>query len=127
MRYFRLLHHFVLASLAALFSGCASYNYNLAVKNTGTHQVWCSLVASSQGMAHEPGILAPGKGKTFAGPFRVPYRDSWTVEWKTADGAVIRRDIDLSHAFPTRFEGRLVFTVDDNLRLGYFTESFSGR
>jgi hypothetical protein len=127
MRTSYIIQAFVFAAFAALFTGCASYNYNLAVKNVGTSEVWCSLVASSKGMAHEPGTLFPGAGKTFAGPFRVPYRDRWTVEWRTANGDVIRRDLDLSQAFPTRFEGRLVFTVDDNQRLGYFTESFSGR
>src|SRR5262245_60276143 len=89
----------LLIAFVGLLSGCASYNYNLAVKNIGTSEVWCSLVASSKGMAHEPGRLVPGAGSTFAGPFRVPYRDHWTVEWRTATGDVVRRDIDLSQAF----------------------------
>jgi hypothetical protein len=118
---------FALISFTALFAGCATYNYDLAVKNVGTSEVRCSLVASSKGMAHEPGRLVPGKGATIAGPFRLPYRDHWTVAWKTSNGTEVRRDLDLSTAFPKPFEGRLVFTIDDNDRLGYFTEPFQGR
>jgi hypothetical protein len=127
MRASHIIRAFVLVAFAALFAGCASYNYNLAVKNVGTKDVWCSLVSSSKGMAHEPGVLVPGAGKTFAGPFRVPYRDHWTVAWKTANGTEVTRDLDLTKAIPSPFEGRLVFTIDDSQRLGYFTEPFQGR
>lgn len=117
----------LLALTLGLLAGCASYDYNLAVRNVGTAEVWCSLVSSSKGMAHEPGRLIPGAGKTFAGPFRVPYRDQWTVEWKTANGQVITRSLDLTQAFPKPLTGRLVFTIGKDQNLQYLTEPFSGK
>lgn len=127
MRASLIIRALVLVAFAALFAGCVSYNYNLAVKNVGTTEVWCSLVASSKGMAHEPGRLVPGAGKTFAGPFRIPCRDHWTISWRTATGTEVTRGLDLTQKMPTFFEGRLVFTIDDSQRLGYFTEPFQGR
>lgn len=118
---------FGLVAVAALFAGCAAYNYDLAVKNVGTSEVWCSSVTSFRGMAHEPGRLIPGAAKTIAGPFRVPYRDHWTVSWRTASGREVTRNLDLKHKRPAPFEGRLVFTIDDRERLGFFTEPFQAR
>jgi hypothetical protein len=122
----------LLAGLAAMVTGCvsvfaASYNYNLAVKNTGKEEVWCSLVASAKGIAHEPGVVIPGKSKTFAGPFKLPYADKWTVAWKTAKGEKFEKTLDLTDKFPKKFEGRLVFTIDADNNLGYVTETFSGK
>lgn len=127
MRASHIIQVVVLVAFAALFTGCTSYNYNLAVKNVGTSEVWCSLVASSQGMAHEPGRLVSGAGATFAGPFRVPYRDHWTVSWRTANGTKVTRDLDLTQKLPASFAGRLVLTIDDSQHLEYFTEPFHGR
>lgn len=105
----------------------ASYNYNLAVKNTGKEEVWCSLVASAKGIAHEPGRLIAGARKTVAGPFKLPYADKWTVAWKTAKGEKFEKTLDLADKFPKKFEGRLVLTIDANNNLSYVTESFSGK
>jgi hypothetical protein len=122
----------LLVGLTALVTGCASmlaasYNYNLAVKNTGKEDVWCSLVASAKGIAHEPGVVIPGKSKTFAGPFKRPYADKWTVAWKTAKGEKFEKTLDLTEKFPKKFEGRLVFTIDANNNLSYVTVSFTGK
>jgi hypothetical protein len=122
----------LLVGLTALVTGCASmfaasYNYNLAVKNTGKEDVWCSLVASAKGIAHEPGIVIPGKSKTFAGPFKLPYADKWTVGWKTAKGEKFEKTLDLTDKFPKKFEGRLVFVIDATNGLSFATESFSGK
>ena len=122
----------LLVGLTALVTGCASmlaasYNYNLAVKNTGKEDVWCSLVASAKGIAHEPGVVIPGKSKTFAGPFKRPYADKWTVAWKTAKGEKFEKTLDLTEKFPKKFEGRLVFTIDATNNLSFVTESFSGK
>jgi hypothetical protein len=88
----------LLAGLTALLAGCAgvfaaSYNYNLTVKNTGKEEVWCSLVASAKGIAHEPGRLVSGARATFAGPFKLPYADKWTVSWKTAKGEKFEKEV----------------------------------
>src|SRR5690242_1758169 len=122
----------LLVGLSALVTGCASmfaasYNYNLAVKNTGKEDVWCSLVASAKGISHEPGIVIPGKSKTFAGPFKRPYADKWTVAWKTAKGEKFEKTLDLTDKFPKKFEGRLVFTIDADNNLSYMMESSSGK
>jgi hypothetical protein len=58
-----------------------------------------------------PGRLVSKAAKTFAGPFKLPYADKWTVVWRTAKGE--------------KFEGRLVFTIDANNNLSYITESLS--
>ncbi len=122
----------LLGGITALLTGCmsvfgASYNYNLAVKNTGTEEVWCSLVASAKGIAHEPGRLVPGARATFAGPFKRPYADKWTVAWKTAKGEKFEKTVDLTDKFPKKFEGRLVFIIDADNNLGFVTETFSGK
>jgi hypothetical protein len=122
----------LLVGLTALVTGCASmfavsYNYNLAVKNTGKEDVWCSLVASAKGIAHEPGIVIPGKSKTFAGPFKRPYADKWTVAWKTAKGEKFEKMLDLADKFPKKFQGRLVLIIDADNNLSYVTESFTGK
>lgn len=116
-----------LAGLLLLITGCAamfgtSYKYDLAVMNTGKYDVWCSLVASSKGMAHEIGIVIPGASKTFAGPFKLSYADNWTVTWTPANGKKITKTLDLTDKFPKRFEGRLVFTIDADNNLNYKTE-----
>lgn len=123
----RTMKPLLLALALGLLTGCASYDYHLAVKNVGTEEVWCSLVSSSKGMAQEPGRLIPGSEKTFSGPFRVPYRDQWTVEWKTASGQVVTLKRDLTQAFPKTFAGYLVFTIDKDQNLKYLTEPFSGK
>jgi len=122
----------LLVAVTALVTGCAnmfaaSYNYNVAVKNVGKENLWCSLVASTQGIAHEPGLVVPGKSKTFAGPFKRSYADKWTVDWKTAKGEEVVRTLDLTHKFPKKFEGRLVFTIDANNNLSFIIEPFSGK
>ncbi len=118
------------AATMTLLAGCASlladsYNYNLSVRNTGTNSLWCSLVASSGGMAHEPGVLVPGKGKTFAGPFKVSYADNWTVAWKTAKGETYEKTLNLTDKFAKPFEGRLIFIIDASNNLSYLTEQFA--
>lgn len=122
----------LLAGLVALVTGCASvfatsYNYNLVVKNTGKEEIWCSLVASAKGMAHEPGRLIAGARKTVAGPFKVPYADKWTVAWKTAKGEKFEKTLDLTDELPKKFEGRLVFTIDATNNLSFVTEPFYGK
>jgi hypothetical protein len=123
----------ILGGLTTVFlTGCgtvfgASHNYDLAVKNIGKEEVWCSLVASVKGIAHEPGRVIPGADKTFAGPFKHPYADKWTVTWKTAKGKEITKILDLANKFPKRFAGRLVFTIDAENNLSYVTETFSGK
>lgn len=122
----------LLVGLTTLITGCvgvlaASYNYNLAVKNIGKEDVWCSLVASSKGIAHEPGRVVPAKSATFAGPFKLPYADKWTVAWKTAKGEKFEKTLDLTDKFQKRFEGRLVFTIDASNKLSFVTESFDGK
>ena len=107
-------------------SGCASYNYDVGAKNTGKQELWCSLVSSSKGIAHEPGLLIPGATKGFAGPFKYPYADKWTVTWKTTTGRETTRMLDLTDTFPKGFEGTLIFTIDAENHLGYVTEKFSG-
>ena len=114
-----------------LLTGCAgafavSYNYNLTVRNTGKDEVWCLLAVSAEGIAHEPGRLVPGARATFAGPFKRPYADKWTVAWKTAKGEKFEKMLDLRDKFPKKFEGRLVFTIDADNNLSFVTESFSG-
>lgn len=121
-----------LAGLSLLVAGCVSvlatsYNFDLAVKNTGKEEVWCSLVASAKGIAHEPGRVVPGKSATFAGPFRRPYADKWTVAWKTAKGEKFEKTLDLTDRFAQKLEGRLVFTIDADNNLSFITESFSGK
>lgn len=119
----------LLAGLTVLVAGCvnvfaASYNYNLAVRNTGKDEVWCSLVASSKGIAHEPGRLVAKASASFAGPFKYPYADKWTVEWKTVKGEVFKKDIDLTDKIQKRFAGRLVFIIDAENNLSFITEPF---
>ena len=75
-------------------------------------------------MPHEPGRLIPGSEKTVSGPFQVPYRDRWTVEWKTASGQVVTRSLDLTQAFPKPLAGYLIFTIDKDQNLQYLTEPF---
>lgn len=117
------------AGLALLVAGCASdfaapYNYNLVVRNAGKEEIWCSLVASFGGIAHEPGRLVPKARASYAGPFRHPHADKWTVEWKTAKNEKFTRDIDLTDKIPKRFAGRLVLVIDADNNLRFDTEPF---
>jgi hypothetical protein len=102
------------------------HRYHLEVRNIGTEQVLECGVSSAKGFFYYPGILSPKKGKTILGPFKFPYADRWTVTWKTADGTTMTKDLDLTKAFPKRFEGRLVLAIDAKNELGYFTEPFDG-
>ncbi len=121
-----------LVGLTALVTGCAggfaaSYNYNLTVKNTGKEEIWCSLVASTKGIAHEPGRLIAGARATIAGPFKLPYADKWTVGWKTAKGEKFEKTLDLTDKFPKKLRGELVFTIDASNNLSFVTETFSDK
>ena len=123
---------FLIAIFAICVTGCvsvfsASYNYNLAVKNIGSEEIWCSLVASTKGVAHVPGRVSSGNSATFAGPFKLPYADKWTVAWKTANGEKFERTLDLTGKLPKAFEGRLVFTIDAANNLAFVTERFDGK
>lgn len=117
--------------ILVLLTGCTSlmggYNYNLEVRNIGTERVNDCEVSSASGFSHEPGVLIPTAGKTIAGPFKFSYADKWTVSWKTSDGKKITKILDLTKAFPNSFKGRLVFTIDKDNNLAYFTEKFYGQ
>jgi len=119
----------LLVGLMAFVTGCvsvldASFNYNLVVKNTGKEVIWCSLVASSRGIAHEPGRLVAKASASFAGPFKYPYADKWKVEWKTLKQEKFSKDIDLTDKIQKRFAGRLVFIIDAENNLSFLTEPF---
>ena len=119
------IHALLACGLLAMQSGCASYNYDVGARNTGQQEVRCTFVGSSKGIAHDPGRLVPGATAGFAGPFKHPYADKWTVTWKTADGQEISKKLDLTDKLPKGFEGRLIFTISAENDLGYVAEKFS--
>jgi hypothetical protein len=116
----------LLASFA-MGSSCGSlldarYDYNLSIINTGTQNIWCSLVSSGRGMAHEPGVLVPNKRKTFAGPFKVPISDNWSITWRNGAGNEVTQTINLNGTAPDRFIGELRFIIDsDNNKIDFRT------
>jgi hypothetical protein len=116
--------------LSMLLTGCvcgfgASYSYNVAVKNAGQQEIWCSFLGSSKGMAHRPGRLTAGATASISGPFKYPSAAIWTVTWKTADGQEISKKLDLTDKLPKGFKGHLIFTISAKNDLGYVTEKFS--
>ena len=114
-----------------LLVGCSSlmggYHYNLEVRNIGAEQISDCLIISAKGFWDEPGVLIPKAGSSIIGPFKFPYADKWTATWKTITGEKITKTLDLSKDFPKSFKGRLVFTIDKDNNLAYFTEKFYGK
>jgi len=56
------------------------------------------------------------------GPIAYPYRDKFTVTWRTTKGQEITKTLDLTKAFPKPLKGTLVFTIDAQNNLGFQIE-----
>jgi hypothetical protein len=80
-----------------------------------------------QGFKQKVGTLVPKASDTTMGPFKFSYADKWTVTWQTPNGEKVTKTLDLTKAFPKSFQGELVFTIDKDNNLAYFTRKYYGQ
>ena len=86
--------------------------YNVVIKNTGKKKIDSAHVLYG-GFRSIGGILIAGSKKGQGRP-EYPIPDSATVEWRTDDGVMHRKDVDVRKLVPKGFRGDIQFEIDDD-------------
>jgi hypothetical protein len=99
-------------ALTVLAGGCVTTvpDYDVSMKNVGSTRIDAAHVVYGE-FRSAGGILIAGG---IAGHGHVPYPipDTATVEWRTADRTLYRKDVDLT-SIPKDFSGEIRFEIDD--------------
>lgn len=100
----------VLAALLA--GGCSVEDYNVVIKNVGTRRVDNAQVVYGE-FRSIGGVLSPGIWKLHGNPEH-PIPAVATVEWRTADGQMHHKDVEVKKLVPKRFRGDIQFEISDD-------------
>jgi hypothetical protein len=93
--------------------GCGVEDYNVVIKNVGTRRVDNAQVTYGE-FRSIGGILSPGIWKLHGNPDH-PIPAVATVEWRTEDGVMHRKDMEVKKLVPKGFRGDIQFEIaDDN-------------
>ncbi len=88
-------------------------DYNVIVRNGGTRRVTNVQVAYGE-FRSIGGTLSPGIWKLHGNPGH-PIPETATVEWRTEDGQMHRKDVEVKSLIPKGFRGDIEFEIaDDN-------------
>jgi hypothetical protein len=102
----------VLLVAAALMGGCRAEEYNVVIKNVGTSRVDNArvLYGNFQSIG---GVIISGSQKGHGNP-EYPIPATATVEWRTEDGQMHRRDVEVKKLVPKGFRGDIQFEIADD-------------
>lgn len=99
--------------VSALAVGCRVEDYNIVIKNVGQRRIENAHVVYGQ-FSSVGGVLSPGIYVGHGHPdFPVPAIAM--VEWRTEDGLMHRKDVEVKKLVPKGFHGDIQFEIaDDN-------------
>lgn len=100
-------------ALTILAGGCVTTvpDYDLSIKNTGGTRIDNAHVAYTE-FRSAGGVLPPGIWAVHGNvPYPIP--DTATVEWRTQDKTLYRKNVDLQ-SIPKDFSGEIRFEIDDS-------------
>jgi hypothetical protein len=96
-----------------LVAGCGVEEYNVVIRNAGTRTIDDARV-SYAAFRSIGGIIIPGSEKGHGHP-DAPIPAVATVEWRTEDGQMHRKDVEVKKLVPKGFTGDIQFEIaDDN-------------
>jgi hypothetical protein len=103
----------VILTAVLLTGGCGVEDYNVVIKNVGTRRVDKAQVIYGQ-FRSIGGVLSPGIWKLHGNP-EYPIPAAASVEWRTEDGQMHRKDVEVKKLVPRGFRGDIQFEIaDDN-------------
>jgi hypothetical protein len=92
--------------------GCKPQNYNVVIKNVGAGRVDRAQVRYGS-FRSIGGVLSPGIWKIHGNP-DYPIPDVATVEWRTEDGEMHSRQVEVKKLVPKGFKGDIQFEIADD-------------
>jgi hypothetical protein len=99
-------------STGLLIGGCGVEDYNVVIKNVGTRRVDNAQVVYGE-FRSVGGILSPGIWKLHGNP-EYPIPSTATVEWRTEDGVLHHKDVEVKKLIPKGFRGDIQFEIADD-------------
>jgi hypothetical protein len=96
---------------AVVVGGCGVEDYNVIVKNVGNRTIDDAHVVYGE-FRSIGGIIIPRSEKGHGHP-QYPIPTTATVEWRTEDGQMHRKEVEVKSLVPKSFSGDIVFEIDD--------------
>jgi hypothetical protein len=104
---------YLLLLLIFLICGCRTMqDYNIVIQNNGTKTITDANVQYDD-FQSLGGIVSPGYGKSHHNP-DYPIPEKAIVEWRTEDGKLHQKEVDVIRHIPKDFRGDIQFEIDDN-------------
>jgi hypothetical protein len=99
--------------VGTLAVGCRVEDYNIVIKNVGARKIDNAHVIYGK-FCSVGGVLPPDIWSKHMQPeYHIPA--TATVEWRTEDGLMHRKDVDVKKLVPKGFHGDIQFEIaDDN-------------
>lgn len=101
---------FVIVLLMSL--GCATEDYSVVIRNAGRHQLDRANVTYGE-FNSGGGVIIPGSIAGHGHP-GYPIPDKATVEWRTEDGQIHQKVVEVRKLIPLGFSGDIYFDIDDS-------------
>ncbi|MDD4870756.1 MAG: hypothetical protein PHR77_09370 [Kiritimatiellae bacterium] len=96
-----------------LIGGCRVEDYNVVIKNVGKRTINDATVIYGE-FSSGGGIIISGSEAGYGHP-EYPIPEKATVEWRTEDGQMHRKDVEVKKLIPKGFGGDIQFEIaDDN-------------
>ena len=95
----------------SLLSCVTDYRYAVVLQNDGTSKLTDTTVVYD-GFRSIGGNLIPKSKKTHLSP-RYPIPDKATVVWRTPDGVLHEKEVEVKRRVPAKFHGDIFFKIDD--------------
>ena len=92
--------------------GCGVEDYNIVIKNVGTKRVDNAQVVYGE-FRSIGGVLSPGIWKLHGNPDH-PIPATATVEWRTEDGQIHRKEVEVRKLIPKGFHGDIQFDIEED-------------
>lgn len=99
--------------IAFLMMGCsAMYNYDISIQNIGSKLI-SNVDVTYNGFHSGGGYISPGYGAEYMNP-EYPIPQKAAVEWRTNDGELHQKEVEVKKLVPKGFRGTIQFEIDDN-------------
>ena len=102
----------VMLLTALLTGGCGMEDYNVVINNVGKRTISDACVAYGE-FRSVGGVIASAARVTQLTPeYAIPA--TATVEWRTEDGQMHRKEVEVKKLVPKDFRGDIVFEIADD-------------
>jgi hypothetical protein len=104
---------YLLLLLILVICGCkTTQDYDIVIRNIGT-KIITNADVTYGGFHSGGGIVSPGYGATYQNPdYTIP--EKATIEWRTEDGKLHQKEVEVKRHVPRNFRGDIQFEIDDN-------------